>query len=84
MKCEDESTGTLVALGPVESAGRKPVAAESVALWGASSLPRLTRANPAPTLPRLKNFGRVGCERSAGRVKARQQGATVAAHQGGA
>ena len=80
MKRDDEATGTLVALGAVGSAGRKSVAAESVTFWGASSLPRLTRANPVLTLPRLQNAVRFGCERSAGRVKVRPQRAPVAAH----
>ena len=84
MKCDDEATGTLVALGSVGSAGRKSLAAESVTFWGASSLPRLTLASPVPTLPRLQNAVRLGCERCAGRVKARRQRAPVAAHQGGA
>jgi hypothetical protein len=75
MKCDDEATGTLVAPGSVGSAGRKSSAAESVTFWGVSSLPRLTLASPVPTLPRLQNAVRLGCERCAGRVKARQGGA---------
>jgi hypothetical protein len=84
MNCDDEATGTLVALGSVGSADRKSGAAEIVTFWGASSLPRLIWANPIPTLPRLQNAVRLGCERSAGRVKARRQRAPVAAHLGGA
>ena len=84
MKFNDEATGTLVSLGSVVSAGRKSVAAESVTFWGVSSLPRLTLANPVPTLPRLQNAVRLGCERCAGRVKARRPRVPVAARQGGA
>jgi hypothetical protein len=84
MKCDDEANGTLAAPGSVGSAERKSGAAEIVTFWETSSLPRLTRANPVPTLPRLQNAVRLGCERSAGRVKTRQQRAPVAAHQGGA
>ena len=84
MKCDDEATGTLVAPGSVGSAGRKSLAAESVTFWGVSSLPRLTLASPVPTLPRLQNAVRLGCERCAGRVKARREPAPVAARQGGA
>jgi hypothetical protein len=84
MKCDDEATGTLVALGSVGSAGRKSVAAERVTFWGVSSLPRLTRVNPVPTLPRLQNAVRLGCERCAGRVKARRKRTPSSARQGGA
>ena len=84
MKFNDEATGTLVSLGSVVSAGRKSVAAESVTFWGASSLPRLTRANPVLTLPRLQNAVRLGCERCAGRVKAHRPRVPIAARQGGA
>jgi hypothetical protein len=84
MKFDDEPTGTLVSLGSVVSAGRKSVAAESVTFWGVSSLPRLTLANPVPTLPRLQNAVRLGCERCAGRVKARRPRVPIAARQGGA
>jgi hypothetical protein len=75
MKFDDDVTGTLVSLGSVVSAARKSVAAESVTFWRVSSLPRLTRAKPVPTLPRLQNAVRLGVERCAGRVKARQGGA---------
>ena len=84
MKCDDEATGTLVTPGSVGSAGRKSVAAESVTFWGTSSLPRLALAGPVPTLPRLQNAVRLGCERCAGRVKARRPRVPIAAHQGGA
>ena len=84
MKFDDEATGTLVSLGSVVSAGRKSVAAESVTCWGASSLPRLTQANPVPTLQSLHNEVRLGRERCAGRVKARRLRVPIAARQGGA
>jgi hypothetical protein len=84
MKCDDEAIGALVAPGSVGSAGRKSLAAESVTFWGVSSLPRLTLASPVPTLPRLQNAVRLGCERCAGRVKAHRPRVPIAAHQGGA
>jgi hypothetical protein len=84
MKCDDEATGTLVAPGSVGIAGRKSVAAESVTFWGVTSLPRLTRANPVPSLPGLQNAVRLRRKRCAGRVKACRQPAPVAARQGGA
>ena len=84
MKCDDEATGTLVAPESVGSAGWKSAAAQSVTCWGASSLPRLTQANPVPTLQSLHNEVRLGRERCAGRVKARREPTPVAARQGGA
>jgi hypothetical protein len=84
MKFDDQATGSLVAPGSVGSAGRKSAAAESVTNWGASSLPRLTQANPVPTLQSLHNEVRLGRERCAGRVKARPLRVPVTARQGGA
>ena len=84
MKFDDEAIGALVARRSVGSAGRKSVAAERLTFWGASSLPRLTLASPVPTLPRLQNAVRLGCERCAGRVKAHRPRVPIAAHQGGA
>ena len=84
MKFDDEATGSLVSLGSVVNAGRKSVAAESVTFWGVSSLPRLTRANAVPSLPRLQNAVCLGWELCTGRVKARRARMPIAGRQGGA